>query len=104
MVGADRHSVVVEHDEKIFRFLLGGKHRFERESVAQRRIADAADHAVVFAAQIARVAQPDARRDRRAAVPRNERVVFALERVRKTARAALLRSVSSDLPVRSLCT
>lgn len=104
VVGADGHAVVVEHHEEVFRLFLGGKHRLERQTVAERRVADEADDAVAFAAQIARVAQTDARRDGVAAVTGDEGVVFALEGVGEPAYAPCARRFSSVLPVRSLWT
>ena len=85
----DRHAVVVEDDEEVFGLVFGGEHRLERQPVAQRRVADEADDLARAARKVARVAQPDARRKRIAAVPGDERVVFALRRVGEAAHAAL---------------
>ena len=85
----DRHAVVVEHDDEVFGLFFGGEHRLERQPVAERRVADEADDLFRAARKVARVAQPDARRERVAAVPRDKGVEFALRGVGETAHAAL---------------
>ena len=87
---SNRHVVVVEDDDQPFGRMRGVVHRLIGHAGAHRAVADHRDDGVVVAAQIARHAKAERRRDRRRRVRRAKRVVFTFGALGEARQAAAL--------------
>ena len=89
-VGRDRHTVVVQHDDEFTSGRAGVVEPLEREPPGHRAISDHRDHPVVLTDQVPGGRDPQRRGDRRARVPRTERIVHALRPLREPADTSVL--------------